>query len=59
MDSKQFFDLVSKMRDAQKNYFRSRASSFLTESKRLEKQVDSEIERVKAVIAKRNNPSLF
>ena len=45
MDSKQFFDLVSHMRDRQKEYFRSRNASSLKESKRLEREVDKEIDR--------------
>lgn len=48
MNAKQFFDLVSEMRTAQKSYFRTRSRIDLQTSKRLEKQVDEEIRRVNA-----------
>lgn len=38
------------MRRAQKEYFKSRSSSSLEVSKKLERSVDDEIERVKKVI---------
>jgi len=50
MSAKEFYDLVVKMRKAQKEYFRTRLSSFLKESKELERQVDNEIERVEELI---------
>lgn len=40
MDSKEFFDLVAKMRRKQKDYFATRSKAVLQESKALEKQVD-------------------
>ena len=46
MDARAFFVLVSQMRAKQKEYFKTRTSSSLTESKRLEKAVDNEIARV-------------
>ena len=46
MDAKEFYDLVVKMREAQKNYFRSRSQVYLKESKQHEKEVDKEIKRV-------------
>jgi hypothetical protein len=39
----EFVNLVAQMRDAQKQYFRSRGSSELNVSKALEKKVDDEI----------------
>lgn len=36
----QFVELVSKMRQAQKNYFRTRGKNYLDESKQLERRVD-------------------
>ena len=59
MDAKEFYDLVVKMREAQKNYFRSRSHVYLKESKQHEKEVDKEIKRVNAIVAKRDNPKLF
>lgn len=53
MNAKDFFDLVSQMRNAQKNYFRTKAVDYLAESKRLEKAVDSEISRVNNLLAKK------
>lgn len=43
MDSKEFFFLVKRMREAQQNYFKHRTSIDLSLSKKLEKQVDDEI----------------
>lgn len=48
MNAKQFFDLVSDMRTAQKSYFRTRSRLDLQTSKRLEKEVDEEIRRANA-----------
>ena len=59
MDAKQFYDLVVKMREAQKNYFRSRSQVYLKESIQHEKEVDKEIKKVNAIVAKRDNPKLF
>lgn len=59
MDAKEFYDLVVKMREAQKNYFRSRSQIYLKESKQHEKEVDKEIKRVQDIVAKRDNPKLF
>ena len=35
-----FFDLVKRMRTAQRMYFKTRETSYLGESKKLEKEVD-------------------
>lgn len=45
MNARQFYDLVVRMRQSQKAYFRSRTSSDLRLSKELERQVDAEIAR--------------
>lgn len=58
MTPKEFFDKVSRMRKAQKEYFRTRSGRALTDSKRLEKEIDDEIERVNKVIAERQNPKM-
>lgn len=50
MTAKDFFIKVEKMRDAQKKYFKTRSSYYLKESKRLEKEIDTEIERVNKII---------
>lgn len=59
MTAKEFFDLVSEMRSKQKEYFRTRSASVLTESKRLEKVIDDEIARVQKIINDRQNPKLW
>lgn len=50
MNAKDFFLLVSSMRKAQKDYFRTRTTEALKQSKSLEKQVDAEIQRVNDII---------
>ena len=59
MDAQQFFRLVVKLRDKQKEYFRTRAQASLRESKHLEKAIDEEIERVNKLLAERQEPKLF
>ena len=49
MNAKEFFDLVNSMRKAQREYFATRSSDALELSKRLEREVDKEIERVTIV----------
>ena len=46
MNSKEFFDKVVQMREAQKKYFRTRSQQALSESKMLEREIDAEIKRV-------------
>lgn len=46
MNAREFFDLVSKMRQAQKKYFRNRTQRNLDYAKQLEKEIDNEIQRV-------------
>ena len=59
MKPKEFFDTVSLMREKQREYFKTKSSTELTESKRLEKIVDKEIERVKRIIQEKQNPKLW
>lgn len=49
MDSRMFFQLVSQMRTEQKKFFNTRSSAALKESKRLERIIDAEIERVEKI----------
>lgn len=42
----QFAGLVKNMRDAQKQYFRMRTPNYLERSKALEKEVDSQAEKI-------------
>lgn len=50
MNAREFFDLVSEMRKAQKDYFKTRRTGSLNLSKQLEKQVDDEIQRVNDIL---------
>lgn len=64
MDSRQFFELVEEMRVWQKRYFnkRTRNKLALDTSKDLEKAVDAEIARVRAIIGQKpqaEEPKLF
>lgn len=59
MDAKAFFFLVERMSAKQKEYFKTRTSASLTESKTLEKAVDAEIARVRDIVYKKQNPSLW
>ena len=55
-----FVQLVSRMRDAQKAYFRGRTSMDLSRSKQLEKQVDAELSQYTTANGKLvAQPSLF
>lgn len=56
MDKREFFDKVSEMRDAQKEYFRTRSSASLKKSKDLEKEIDNEILRVRKILSGRKDP---
>ncbi len=49
MTPKEFFDLVARMRKMQQEYFRTRTSASLSVSKKLERAVDAEIERVNRI----------
>lgn len=43
VDADKFRDLVAEMRNAQREYFRTRSSSALERAKSLEKRVDDEL----------------
>lgn len=64
MDRKQFFEKVVQMRKAQKKYFATPASQYfakqqaLEESKKLEREIDKEIERVRKVLLQQMHPTL-
>ena len=57
MKPKEFFDKVAEMRSAQKEYFRTRSPQALSESKRLEREIDAEINRVNDIM--NNGSKLF
>lgn len=53
MNAREFFYLVSQMRQAQSDYFASRAQIDLRRARKLETEVDLEIRRVKDIISQR------
>ncbi len=55
MNPVQFFDKVAEMREAQREYFRTRSKEALIKSKQTEREIDNEIERVKSIRA--SNPT--
>lgn len=54
-----FFRLVEEMRNKQKAFFRTKNQHVLTESKKLEREVDEEIKRTNNIINGWQQPSLF
>ena len=50
MNSREFFIEVAFMRQLQKEYFNTRSKSILAECKKVEREIDTEIKRVKAII---------
>lgn len=52
MKAREFFELVSRMRDLQKQYFATRDRQILQQSKQIERQIDEEICRVRNILAK-------
>lgn len=58
MTSREFFDKVSLMRKAQKEYARRRSGRSLTDRRRLEQEIDAEIERANKVMAERLTPKM-
>lgn len=53
MNAREFFFLVSNMREAQKNYFANRQQNVLRAARKLENEVDAEIARVKDILSQR------
>lgn len=50
MNAREFFFLVSEMRSAQKSYFKSRDQQVFRAARKLENEVDREIDRVRGII---------
>lgn len=50
MKPREFFDLVVSLRQAQREYFKTRKTDALIERKRLEGLVDAEIDRVQKIL---------
>lgn len=58
MTARDFFDLVRRMREAQKGYFLTRSKDLLEKSKQLEREVDREIARVDKLLGEKQCPKL-
>lgn len=50
MTNKEFFYLVAQMRDAQKAYFKTKERHVFMAARKLENEVDHEIERVRNIV---------
>ncbi len=50
MNSKVFYMKVKRMREAQRRYFRTRSEKALSDARRIEQEIDAEIERVEAIL---------
>lgn len=50
MNNKEFFYLVAQMRDAQKAYFKTKERHVFMAARKLENEVDHEIERVRNIV---------
>ena len=55
MKAKEFFDLVAKMREAQREYFCTRSASALGKARTLEETIDREITRVRQLLQERED----
>ncbi len=51
MNAKDFFYLVAEMRSAQKAYFKTKDGNVFRAARKLENEVDKEIQRVRAIIS--------
>ena len=59
MSPRQFFGKVVEMRRLQKEYFKSRSPFVLDKSKKIEKEINDEINRVQAIEVAKHQRSLF
>ena len=59
MNAKQFFVLVVRMRDAQRQYFKHRTNDNLQTALKLEQDIDKEILRVKLSLSQQEINDLF
>lgn len=51
MNAKEFFYMVAQMREAQKSYFKTRDVLVFRACRKLENEVDREIERVRRIVS--------
>lgn len=57
MNAREFFYLVAEMRAAQKAYFKTRQDNVFRAARKLENQVDAEIQRVRELVNDTNSAS--
>ena len=50
MNPKEFYDLTKRMREKQREYFRTRRIGVLEDCRKLEKEIDAEISRVEGIL---------
>lgn len=55
MNAREFFDKVVEMRNAQKEYFKTKDKDVLKEAKTLEAEIDREIRRVELILKARES----
>lgn len=55
MNAREFFFLVSEMRSAQKSYFKTRDQQVFRAARKLENEVDREIDRVRGILYEQEN----
>ena len=55
MNAREFFYLVANMRSAQKKYFETKDRAVFRAARKLENEVDAEINRVKALVDMNND----
>lgn len=53
MNAREFFFLVCEMRSAQKSYFKTRDGAIFRAARKLENEVDHEIDRVRGILHER------
>ena len=56
MNAKEFYDTVKEMREAQKEWFKTKSKAAIVRSKVLEKKIDQEIERVEGILNPQPQP---
>jgi hypothetical protein len=59
MNAKQFFVMVARMRDAQRQYFKHRTKDNLQTALQLEQDIDKEILRVKLSLSQQELNDMF
>lgn len=52
MNAREFFYLVAEMRSAQKSYFKTKDRKVFLAARKLESEVDREIDRVRGIVNK-------